>query len=205
MEGNRIFSNRRIILATHNQGKIKEFQAALGLIGIEGIPVSAVSHAEDPEETGKTFEENAVLKAHYYALACGHPVLADDSGIIADALGNRPGIYSARYSGKHGDDAANNEKLIQELSSVPGDQRTGRYVCAVAVVWPDGKTITASGECPGIIRDFYQGHGGFGYDPLFFLPEYEKTMAELSIEEKNKISHRGKALRKLIKKLSVVK
>lgn len=196
------FSSGKIILATHNQGKIKEFQTALQGIGVKGVPVSDISAVPDPEETGTTFEENALLKARYYAAACGQPVLADDSGIIADALGNRPGIYSARYAGHHGDDHANNEKLIHDLSSFPEDQRTGRYVCVIAVVWPDGRTVTARGECSGMIRDFYQGREGFGYDPLFFLPSRQKTMAELPIEEKNQISHRGKALRALIQKLS---
>ena len=132
-------------------------------------------------------------------------MLADDSGIIADALGNRPGIYSARYSGKHGDDAANNEKLIH--GTVFRSRRSeNRTLCMCGSCSMAGwENHYSFRRVPRHNQRFYQGHGGFGYDPLFFLPEYEKTMAELSIEEKNKISHRGKALRKLIKKLSVVK
>ena len=191
----------KIVLATHNKGKIREFQKAFAEIGWEALPVSELSNVPDPDETGTTFEENALQKAHYYAKAVNLPVLSDDSGIIADALGDRPGIYSARYAGHHGDDEANNQKLIEDLRPYKGEERKGHYVCVVALVWPDGKGITAEGRCSGIIRDFYQGDGGFGYDPLFYLPEYGKTMAELPMEEKNKISHRGRALRALLEKL----
>lgn len=191
----------KIILATHNEGKIREFKKVFSHIGWEAVPVAEVTDAPDPEETGTTFEENALLKARYYAKATGLPVMSDDSGIIAEALGNRPGVYSARYAGVHGDDEANNQKLIRELSSYTGDERKGRYVCVTAVVWPDGREVTAEGTCEGIIRDFYKGDGGFGYDPLFYLPAFGKTMAELSMEEKNKISHRGRAVEALLKKL----
>lgn len=191
----------RIILATHNKGKIREFREAFAELGWEAVPISEIADLPDPEETGATFEENALQKARAYAAAVGEPVLSDDSGIIADALGDRPGIYSARYAGTHGDDEANNQKLIRDLAPYTGDERKGRYVCAVALVWPDGRAVTAEGACEGIIRDFYAGTGGFGYDPLFFLPQFGKTMAEISLEEKNSISHRGRALRALIAKL----
>lgn len=191
----------RIILATHNKGKIREFREAFAELGWEAVPISEIADLPDPEETGTTFEENALQKARAYAAAVGEPVLSDDSGIIADALGDRPGIYSARYAGTHGDDEANNRKLIQDLAPYTGDERKGRYVCVVALVWPDGRAVTAEGACEGIIRDFYAGTGGFGYDPLFFLPQFGKTMAEISLEEKNSISHRGRALRALIAKL----
>lgn len=191
----------KIVLATHNRGKIREFQKAFSEIGWEAVPIADVADVPDPDETGTTFEENALQKAHYYAKAVQMPVLSDDSGIIADALGDRPGIYSARYAGHHGDDEANNQKLIHDLAPFTGEDRKGRYVCVVALVWPDGKELTAKGECEGIIRDFYKGNGGFGYDPLFYLPSYGKTMAELPMEEKNKISHRGRALRSLLQKL----
>lgn len=191
----------KIVLATHNKGKIREFQEALAKIGWEGVPVREVSDAPDPDETGTTFQENALQKAHYYAKATGLPVMSDDSGIIADALGDRPGVYSARYAGRHGDDEANNQKLIRDLASFAGNDRKGRYVCVLALVYPDGREITTRGECEGIIRDFYAGKGGFGYDPLFYLPQYGKTMAEISLDEKNAISHRGKALAALIKQL----
>lgn len=191
----------RIILATHNKGKIREFREAFAELGWEAVPISEIADLPDPEETGATFEENALQKARAYAAAVGEPVLSDDSGIIADALGDRPGIYSARYAGTHGDDEANNRKLIQDLAPYTGGERKGRYVCVVALVWPDGRAVTAEGACEGIIRDFYAGTGGFGYDPLFFLPQFGKTMAEISLEEKNSISHRGRALRALIAKL----
>ena len=191
----------RIILATHNQGKIREFREAFAELGWEAVPISEIADLPDPEETGTTFEGNALQKARAYAAAVGEPVLSDDSGIIADALGDRPGIYSARYAGTHGDDEANNQKLIRDLAPYTGDERKGRYVCVVALVWPDGRAVTAEGTCEGIIRDFYAGTGGFGYDPLFFLPQFGKTMAEISLEEKNSISHRGRALRALIAKL----
>ena len=191
----------KIVLATHNQGKIREFQEAFAELGWEAVPISKVADLPDPEETGATFEENALQKARAYAAAIGEPVLSDDSGIIADALGDRPGIYSARYAGVHGDDEANNQKLIRDLAPYHGEERKGRYVCVVALVWPDGRAVTAEGTCEGIIRDFYAGTGGFGYDPLFYLPELGKTMAEITLEEKNGISHRGRALRALIEKL----
>lgn len=191
----------KIVLATHNQGKIREFKEAFEEIGWEAVPIADIADLPDPEETGTTFEENALQKAHVYAKAIGEAVLSDDSGIIADVLGDRPGIYSARYAGHHGDDEANNQKLIHDLAPYHGEERKGRYVCVVALVWPDGRSITAEGSCEGIIRDFYQGTGGFGYDPLFYLPSFGKTMAELTLEEKNSISHRGRALRALIEKL----
>ena len=125
------------------------------------------------------------------------PCLADDSGIVVDALQGRPGVYSARYAGEDCNDERNNEKLIRELANVPYEQRTGHYACVLVLVWPDGSALTAEGTCEGIIRDTYAGTGGFGYDPLFYLPELGKTMAEVSMAEKNALSHRGKALRKL--------
>ena len=194
----------KVVLATHNQGKIREFQKILSEIGWDIISVSELGDIQEPEETGRTFEENALQKARYYANITQFPVLADDSGIIVDILQNKPGIYSARYAGKHGDDKANNEKLIKDLSTFHGEDRRGHYVCVIALVWPHGKALTVRGTCEGIIRDFYQGTNGFGYDPLFYIPSLEKTMAELSIEEKNKISHRGHALQLLLNKLKTM-
>ena len=188
----------KIVLATHNQGKIREFRKAFAEIGWEALPIAEVSDVAEPEETGTSFKENALLKAHYYAKAVKLPVLSDDSGIIADALGDRPGIYSARYAGVHGDDEANNRKLVEDLKPYTGEDRKGRYVCVVALVWPDGKEITAEGTCEGIIRDFYQGKGGFGYDPLFLYEPLNKTFAEVTEEEKNQISHRARACEKML-------
>lgn len=191
----------KVVLATRNQGKIREFQKRFSEIGWEVIPIADIADIPEPEETGTTFRENALQKARYYAEAVNLPVLSDDSGIIADVLGNEPGVYSARYAGVHGNDEANNQKLVKVLRPYRGEARRGHYMCVIAVVWPNGREITAEGRCNGIIRDFYKGTGGFGYDPLFYLPEFGKTMAELSMEEKNKISHRGKAVDAMLKKL----
>ena len=191
----------KVVLATRNQGKIREFQKRFSEIGWEVIPIADIADIPEPEETGTTFRENALQKARYYAEAVNLPVLSDDSGIIADVLGNEPGVYSARYAGVHGNDEANNQKLVEVLRPYRGEARRGHSMCVIAVVWPDGREITAEGRCNGIIRDFYKGTGGFGYDPLFYLPEFGKTMAELSMEEKNKISHRGKAVDAMLKKL----
>lgn len=191
----------KVVLATRNQGKIREFQKRFSEIGWEVIPIADIADIPEPEETGTTFRENALQKARYYAESVNLPVLSDDSGIIADVLGNEPGVYSARYAGVHGNDEANNQKLVEVLRPYRGEARRGRYMCVIAVVWPNGREITAEGRCNGIIRDFYKGTGGFGYDPLFYLPEFGKTMAELSMEEKNKISHRGKAVDAMLKKL----
>ena len=192
----------KLILATKNKHKVEEFRRILAPLGWEVVPQDAVCPPElEIEETGTTFAENALLKATYYMKATGLPCLADDSGIAADALGGRPGVYSARYAGPDCDDEANNQKLIRDLAPYTGDDRKGYYACVVALVWPDGRSLTGKGTCDGIIRDFYQGEGGFGYDPLFYLPEFGKTMAELSMEEKNQISHRGRALRDLLSKI----
>lgn len=191
----------KIVLATKNKGKIKEFKKVFSELGWEAVAISDIAYVKEPEETGKTFEENAINKAKYYSKAVSMPVLADDSGIIADVLKDRPGIYSARYAGVHGDDKANNSKLVDKLRLYKENERSGYYMCVVALVWPNGKVITAQGKCEGIIRDFEEGENGFGYDPLFYLPEKKCTMAQLTLEEKNKISHRGKAIKNLIEKL----
>lgn len=197
-----MMETKKIVLATHNQGKIREFQKAFAEIGWQAVPIADIAEVEDPEETGTTFEENALQKARCYAKAVNLPVLSDDSGIIACALGDRPGVYSARYAGHHGDDEANNQKLIADLAAFPPEQRTVHYICSLVLIWPDGRTVTAEGSCDGILRDFYAGQNGFGYDPLFYVPDKGKTMAELSMAEKNEISHRGKALKKLVEALS---
>ncbi|MCH4178729.1 MAG: RdgB/HAM1 family non-canonical purine NTP pyrophosphatase [Megasphaera sp.] len=191
-----------IVLATHNAGKIREFQSALTPLGYDVIPVHDIlPDIKEPEETGTTFAENARIKAAYYMKATGKPCLADDSGIIADALGDRPGIYSARYAGDDCDDEKNNQKLIADLSVVPPKERIVHYICILVLLYPDGKEIRSSGWCDGILRDYYAGHNGFGYDPLFYIPELGKTMAELTMAEKNSISHRGEALERLVSSL----
>ena len=192
-----------IVLATHNAGKIREFKSVLEPLGYTATAVRDLCpQLPEPEETGTTFEENARLKAAYYMKATGLPCLADDSGIIADALGGRPGVYSARYAGPECDDEKNNQKLIDELSAFQPEERTVHYACVLALLFPDGREIVREGRCSGVLRDFYAGTNGFGYDPLFYVPEKGKTMAEMTMEEKNEISHRGKALELLVEALS---
>ncbi len=189
---------KQIVLATHNKGKIREFKAALATVGLEGIAIGDICQVDEPEETGRTFYENAKLKASYYMEACGLPCLADDSGLEVEALGDAPGVYSARYAGPDATDEKNNQKLIQALQDVPKEQRQGRYVCSLVLVYPDGKKVAVEGYCEGLIQDQPEGDGGFGYDPYFYLPNYQMTMASLPLEEKNKMSHRGLALKKLL-------
>ena len=186
----------QIVLATGNKGKIREFSEAFSHLSIDCVPVKDVISIEEPEETGTTFMENALLKARYYAKATNRPCLADDSGITVDALNGAPGVYSARYAGHHGDDQANNEKLIRELQGK--SDRTGHYVCALALVYPDGREVTAEGYCDGLVQDEPKGENGFGYDPIFYLPERGMTTGEMEPEEKNAISHRGIAIRKMV-------
>lgn len=192
---------KQIILATKNKNKIRECNAELERLGMEALPVTAVLECEEPEENGSTFMENALLKARYYAEKTGMPVIADDSGLVVDCLGGAPGIYSARYAGEHGDDEKNNEKLVREVEKKGDKNRSAAYICAMAYVEPDGTTYTAEGQCHGEIVLTAKGTEGFGYDPYFFVKEFERTMAELTMAEKNTISHRGKALRLLVEKI----
>jgi len=186
---------RELVVATRNRGKIKEIQAYL-----EGV-VEVVSCAADfkgfPEtvEDGATFELNALKKAREAMAFTGQPALADDSGLVVDALGGRPGVYSARFAGEEADDTANNRRLLGELELVPLQQRKAAFVCALAFVAPDGAEQVFVGRVAGRILVSGQGDGGFGYDPLFLVDGFDRTMAELTIEEKNLISHRGQALR----------
>ena len=192
---------RILILATRNAGKIREIAAILAPLGLEIRPVAEYSDVPDVEETGATFDQNARLKALAVAAATGAWALADDSGIEVDALGGRPGVRSARYAGEPSDDAANNRKLIEELRGVMPERRTARYRAVIAVADPASVLCTAAGTCEGIIQDEPRGEGGFGYDPHFLLPDRGLTMAELPAEEKNRISHRGKALLALLDRL----
>lgn len=189
-----------IVLATRNQGKIKEFAALMADMGVEVKGLDDFPEVPEVEETGTTFEDNALLKARAVAQATGLVAVADDSGIAVDALGGAPGVWSARYAGPHGDVEANNAKLLQALEGVPDERRTARFVCVVAAARPDGRSILARGEWQGRVGHGYAGTSGFGYDPLFFDPEMGKTAAEMSREEKNARSHRGKALRALMER-----
>jgi XTP/dITP diphosphohydrolase len=186
---------KEIILATRNPGKIREFSAAFAPLGwqLHGLPVDAPPVDED----GQTFEENACKKAETIMRRYGVPALADDSGLEVDALGGRPGVFSARYAGEGANDEKNNQKLLQEMAGVPDGQRQARFVCVLALAFPGRPTVWFRGECEGEILREIRGTGGFGYDPLFYLPSWGQTMAELDVEQKNRISHRAEALRKL--------
>lgn len=196
---------KKIVLASGNKGKLREFQDLLNGCGFEVVPQSDF-FAENAEETGLTFVENAIIKARYASAKTGLPALADDSGIEVDALNGRPGIYSARYAGDDANDEKNNQKLVQELSGVPAAQRTARYHAVLAFMRhaDDPTPILCHGVWEGIILSEPQGEGGFGYDPLFFVPTHHCASAELNKDEKNRISHRGKAMRELLQKLSVL-
>ncbi len=187
----------RIALATTNQGKIAEIKAVLGDADIEWVTAGPGSGWPKVEETGATFFDNATAKAKALAEHLNMPALADDSGLEVEALGGRPGIHSARYAGPRAADADNVAKLLGELSDVPAAGRGARFVAVVVLARPDGSQVSATGTCPGAITDGPRGHGGFGYDPVFLPDGYEKTMAELTPEEKNSLSHRGRALRAL--------
>ncbi len=194
-----------LVLASGNQGKIAEFQRLL-----EGLEIQVHSMKEYPEigdivEDGTTFAENALIKARTVCQATGKAALADDSGLMVDALDGAPGIYSARFAGEQHDDGANNAKLLRLLQDVQDGARSGKFFCAIAIVLPDGREYTVEGTCPGVILRELKGQGGFGYDPLFYVPEMGKTFAELSMEEKNRISHRGHANRKAVEILRQLK
>ena len=184
----------KICAATGNAGKLRELRRILEAQGHEVVSQKELGITIEPEETGTTFAENALIKAETICKASGLPTIADDSGLCVDALDGAPGVYSARYCGHHGDDEANNDKLLEEMKDVPAERRTAKFVCVITCLWPDGRRIVARGECPGQILFAPKGTGGFGYDPVFYLPELEKTYAELAPEEKNAISHRARAL-----------
>ncbi len=190
-----------LVIATSNPGKAKEIQEVLKDLPLEIKTLKDFPQITPPEEAGKTFFENALLKAKYYAEKTGCLCLADDSGLEVEALGGAPGIYSSRYAGEDATDEENNKKLLKELEGVPLEKRRARFVCVIVVCYPDGKYIKSEGIWEGRIALEPRGSFGFGYDPLFLVSEYnyQKTAAELKPEEKNKISHRGKALNQLKK------
>ena len=190
-----------LILASRNKKKLREVEAILAnhFPDVRILSLDDVGYIGDIEEDGDTFEANALIKARAAAEACGHryACVADDSGLSVDALDGAPGVYSARYAGGHGDDAANNALLLKNLSHLPVSERTARFVCCIALVYPDGREMTVRGEPEGLIIDEARGNGGFGYDPYFYYQPFGKTFSELTAEEKNTISHRGKAIAKL--------
>ena len=188
----------RIVFATGNAGKIKEIRMIMEDLGLEILSMKEAGLKADIEENGTTFEGNALIKATEIAKeAPGCIVLADDSGLEIDYLNKEPGIYSARYAGVDTSYDIKNNLLLQRLEGVPDEQRTARFVCAVAAAFPDGSTEVVRGTIEGIIGYEIAGENGFGYDPIFYLPEYGCTTAELSPEKKNELSHRGKALREM--------
>ena len=198
-----------ICAASNNAGKLKELRRILERMGHEVKSLRELGIDLDPEETGTTFAENARIKAEAFCKASGLPTVADDSGLCVDALNGAPGVYSARYCGHHGDDAANNAKLLREMAGVPEEQRTARFVSAVCFLLPDGRELLVEGECPGSVAFTETGSNGFGYDPLFIpdrvgLPDgttventARRSYAELADGEKDAISHRGRAMEKL--------
>ena len=186
----------KAVLASQNAHKLKEIQAILSGLGVEVVPESALGLDIDVDENGATFEENSRLKAEAVMRAAGMPAIADDSGLMVDALDGAPGVHSARYGpkGHAGTDDERTAYLLENMKNVPDEARTAKFVCVITCLWPDGRKIAARGECPGVILTAPQGQGGFGYDPVFYLPERGKTYAELAPEEKNAISHRARAL-----------
>ncbi|MEW5953299.1 MAG: XTP/dITP diphosphatase [Bacillota bacterium] len=182
-----------LVLATHNQGKVREMEKLLEGSGFKVLSLHEFPEFPEVVEDGDTFEANAIKKARETAAYTGRLALADDSGLEVDHLGGAPGVYSARFAGPARDDAANNRKLLKQLEGVPAEKRTGRFCCVVAVAAPDGRVKTARGTCEGLIGAEPRGDSGFGYDPLFYVPEYNQTFAQLDLAVKNKISHRGRA------------
>ena len=182
----------KYVLASHNPGKIREMSAILSKYGVEVVSPRELGITVDVEETGTTFAENAMLKAKAICAASGLPAIADDSGLCVDALNGAPGVYSARYGGGDLDDTGRYKLLLENMrGQMP---RTARFVSVITCCFPNGDVISARGECPGTIAFAPMGEGGFGYDPVFFVPSLKKTFAQLTAEEKNAISHRGKAL-----------
>lgn len=192
----------KVVIASNNANKLREMKAILSPLGWEILSQKEAGVHVEPEENGTTFEENSLIKARAVMEETGLPAIADDSGVAVDALGGEPGVYSARYGGDAcGDDKARNRLLIKNMDAVPEGKRTGRFVSVITMASPDGSVVSARGELPGEILREEQGDGGFGYDPLFYIPGEGCTMAELTAERKNEISHRAVALRKFVKQL----
>lgn len=191
---------KQVVIATKNKGKAKDFEAIFGPLGFEVVTLFDVAPDLDIEETGTTFEENAILKAETVANMLGKIVIADDSGLQIDALNGEPGVYSARYAGDH-DDEANIQKALKNLEGIREEDRTARFCCALAIAGPNQETTTVFGTCEGLILTEKRGTNGFGYDPIFFVPQLNKAMAELTPAEKGAISHRGNAIRLLADQL----
>lgn len=194
-----------LVVATRNAGKLKEIRHLLEGAGVEVVGLDAFPSIAEIEEDGATFAANAAKKAETVARLTGRPCLADDSGLTVEALHGEPGVHSARYAGVQGDDAANNARLLKELLGVPAQSRQAAFCCVMALSLPGMETRFFEGRVAGRILDAPRGRGGFGYDPLFLVDGFEQTMAELPLAEKNRISHRGQALRQVISYLSSIR
>ena len=193
----------KAVIASNNPNKLREMKAILSSAGWELLSQKEAGCHVEPEENGATFEDNSRIKAAAVMEATGLPAIADDSGIEVDALDGAPGVHSARYGGDAcPDDESRNDLLLRNMESVPEENRTARFVSVITMVWPDGKTVSARGDLEGTILKERHGNGGFGYDPLFYIPTEGCTMAELSPERKNQISHRALALREFVNKLT---
>ena len=194
----------KMIFATGNEGKMREVRMILGDLGAEILSLKEAGIQAEAEENGTTFDENAVIKAKEIMEKTGALVLADDSGLEVDALNGEPGIYSARYMGHETSYHIKNKNLIERLEGKTGEERSARFVCAIAACFPDGRVLTTRGTMEGQIGYEEKGENGFGYDPIFYLPEYQCYSGELPLEEKNKLSHRGKALRLMKEQLEAL-
>lgn len=193
--------SHKIIFATGNEGKMREIRQIMGDLGLPVLSMKEAGASMEIQEDGRTFQENAVIKAKAVWEKTGGIVLADDSGLEVDYLGGEPGVYSARYMGEDTSYEIKNQAIIQRLENAPEDERTARFVCHIAAVMPDGSVLNSHGTMEGVIAREPAGQGGFGYDPILYLPQLGKTSAETTMEEKNQISHRGKALRDMKEQL----
>ena len=199
---NKNFKHTTIVAATGNRHKIIEIESITKLFGMKVIAKGETAAAAlEEEETGTTFEENSKIKAEEIMKVTGMPAIADDSGLMVEALGGAPGVYSARFAGEHATDEENNEKLMSLMEEIPDGRRQAKFVSVITLMYPDGRILTARGECPGTIGRVPEGTNGFGYDPLFLPEGYSVTYAQLTAEEKNRISHRAKALEILRRRL----
>ncbi|MQG76068.1 MAG: XTP/dITP diphosphatase [SAR202 cluster bacterium] len=191
----------KLLLATGNPGKARELAELLRGVPFEMVSLRDLNLPTEIDEPADTFEGNAIIKAESYARMSGLLTLADDSGLEIDALNGQPGVHSKRFAGEDATDEGRVQIVLQRLEDVPREQRTARYRCVLAIARPDGDTVTCEGICSGIIGHEVRGSGGFGYDPVFYLPEFDKTVAELSLEEKNQISHRARAAKQAVELL----
>ncbi len=189
---------QELIIATGNQGKVKELKKLLAHLSFDILSLKDLPNIPKIIESGTTFKENATIKAVAVSKYTQGIIMADDSGLEVDALGGEPGVYSARYAGEDARDTANNAKLLEKLQGIPLFQRTARFCCTIALVIPGQEMMLVEGYCNGLIAEEPRGDGGFGYDPLFIISSYDKTFAELPLDVKNKISHRGKAMAKAL-------